>query len=180
MFINHGIWDTLCSSIFKQTPLKSTSKSTLEQRGARMPDGPWPRQCRLPTAGKSFPHHRWMAGAAGGTWTVPNFRYLNVKNWGKPCFSWMRIERLSVHYWGNQRCSMVCLRPSKEHCQFFQEILALKLQYPTKVEKTRLTWSKKQPFGLVKGRIFPDSFCTCCSCYNESHEPKWPETVLFF
>ena len=102
------------------------------------------------------------------------------ENWGKPCFSWMRIERLSVHYWGNQRCSMVCLRPSKEHCQFFQEILALKLQYPTKVEKTRLTWSKKQPFGLVKGRIFPDSFCTCCSCYNESHEPKWPETVLFF
>ena len=88
------------------------------------------------------------------------------ENWGKPCFSWMRIERFSVHYWGNQRCSMVCLRPSKEHCQFLQEILALELQYSTKVEKTRLTWSKKQPFGLVKGRIFPDSFCTCCSCYN--------------
>ena len=51
-----------------------------------MPDGPWPRQCRFPTAGKSFPHHHWMAGAAGGTWTVPNFRYLNVKIGGNHVF----------------------------------------------------------------------------------------------
>ena len=30
-----------------------------------MPHGPWPRQCQgLPAAGKSFPHHGWMAGGS--------------------------------------------------------------------------------------------------------------------
>ena len=35
------------------------------QHGARMPHGPWPRQCQgLPAAGKNIPHHGWMAGGS--------------------------------------------------------------------------------------------------------------------
>ena len=91
------------------------------------------------------------------------------ETWGNHMF-FLRIERFSFH-WGNQRCSTVCLRPSKEHCQFLQEILALELQYSTKVEKTRLTWSKKQP-GWSRAEFFLIVSVHAVLVIIESHEPK--------